>query len=63
MVHTMLKRKNIINVGILGSKITGGTFPVNVFRMIFCFQKVLRIRSAVDAGARVIWRHCKGKFT
>ena len=38
MAHTMLKKKNIVNIGILGSKITGGTF-VNVFANDFLFSE------------------------
>ena len=37
MAHTMLKKENIVNIGILESKITGGTF-VDVFANDFLFS-------------------------
>ncbi len=37
MAHTMLKKENIVNIGILESKITGGTF-VDVFGNDFLFS-------------------------
>ena len=37
MAHTMLKKENIVNIGILESKITGGTF-VDVFGNQFLFS-------------------------
>ena len=37
MAHTMLKNENIVNIGILESKITGGTF-VDVFGNDFLFS-------------------------
>ncbi len=51
MAHTMLKKKNIINIGILESKITGGTF-VDVFGNDFLFS----IKGSTDqlfSGKRV----------
>ena len=52
MVHAMLKRKNIINVGILGSKITGGTF-VNVFANDFLFSESPKNSDQLFSGKRV----------
>ena len=51
MAHTMLKKKNIVNCGILESKITGGTF-VDVFGNDFIFS----IKGSTDqlfSGKRV----------
>ncbi len=51
MAHTMLKRKNIVNIGILESKITGGTF-VDAFGNQFLFA----IKNSTDnlfSGKRV----------
>lgn len=51
MAHSMLKQKNIINIGILESKITGGTF-VDVFGNDFLFS----IKGSTDqlfSGKRV----------
>ncbi len=51
MAHTMLKQKNIVNCGILESKITGGTF-VDVFGNDFLFS----IKDSTDqlfSGKRV----------
>jgi acetyl-CoA carboxylase beta subunit len=52
MVHTMLKKKNIINIGILGSKITGGTF-VNVFANDFLFSENPVAHDQLFSGKRV----------
>jgi len=51
MAHTMLKQKNIVNIGILESKITGGTF-VDAFGNQFLFA----IKNSTDnlfSGKRV----------
>ena len=51
MAHTMLKQKNIVNIGILESKITGGTF-VDAFGNDFLFS----IKGSTDnlfSGKRV----------
>ena len=52
MVHTMLKKKNIVNIGILGSKITGGTF-VNVFANDFLFSESPKNSNQLFSGKRV----------
>tara|TARA_B110001452_G_scaffold255341_1_gene247691 strand:- start:1128 stop:2096 length:969 start_codon:yes stop_codon:yes gene_type:complete len=52
MVHTMLKKKNIINIGILGSKITGGTF-VNIFANDFLFSENPVAHDQLFSGKRV----------
>ena len=52
MVHTMLKKKNIINIGILGSKITGGTF-VNVFANDLLFSENPMATDQLFSGKRV----------
>ena len=52
MVHTMLKKKNIINIGVLGSKITGGTF-VNVFANDFLFSESPSSTDQLFSGKRV----------
>ena len=52
MVHTMLKKKKIINIGILGSKITGGTF-VNVFANDFLFSESPKNSNQLFSGKRV----------
>ena len=52
MVHTMLKKKNIVNIGILGSKITGGTF-VNVFANDFLFSESPKNTDQLFSGKRV----------
>ena len=52
MVHTMLKKKNIINIGILGSKITGGTF-VNVFANDLLFSENPMASDQLFSGKRV----------
>lgn len=52
MVHTMLKKKNIVNIGILGSKITGGTF-VNVFANSLLFSECPQAHDQLFSGKRV----------
>ena len=48
----MLKKKNIVNIGILGSKITGGTF-VNVFANDFLFSESPKSTNQLFSGKRV----------
>ena len=52
MAHTMLKKKNIVNIGVLGSKITGGTF-VNVFANDFLFSESHNNTDQLFSGKRV----------
>ena len=52
MVYTMLKNKKIVNIGILGSKITGGTF-VNVFANDFLFSESPKNTDQLFSGKRV----------
>ncbi len=47
-----LKKKNIVNIGILGSKITGGTF-VNVFANDFLFSESPKNTDQLFSGKRV----------
>ena len=49
MVYSMLKKKGIVNIGILGSKITGGTF-VNVFANDFLFSESPRMQINYSAA-------------
>ena len=52
MVHDMLKNKNIINIGILESKITGGTF-VNTFANDLIFSTCPSNNNQLFSGKRV----------
>ena len=52
MAHSMLKKKNILNIGILGSKITGGTF-VNIFANDFLFSESANSDNQLFSGKRV----------
>ena len=52
MAHTMLKKKNIVNCGILESKITGGTF-VDVFGNDFLFSESPKNSNQLFSGKRV----------
>jgi acetyl-CoA carboxylase carboxyl transferase subunit beta len=52
MAYTMLKKKNIITIGILGSKITGGTF-VNVFANDLLFSENPKGTDQLFSGKRV----------
>ena len=59
MVHTMLKKKNIVNIGILGSKITGGTF-VNTFANDLIFSTCPSNNNQLFSGKRVTANILKG---
>ncbi len=52
MVHDMLKEKNILNIGILESKITGGTF-VNTFANDLLFSTAPNNNNQLFSGKRV----------
>ena len=52
MAHTMLKKNNIVTIGILEQKITGGTF-VNTFGNMFLFSSSPCNQSQLFSGKRV----------